>query len=106
MGLMDLFKSRPKSDGKKYKCPNCKNDVSLDMERCPSCGVRIKSMFRRKCPQCQEINELDLKKCKKCGYDFEPESSGAKKSYYVCPICRYKMEGFYTRCPACNTRFM
>ena len=76
------------------------------MERCPKCGVRIKSMFRRKCPQMRHPNELDIKMCTNCHYDFEAELERAKKTFYVCPICGYKMEALLTQCPACNTRFM
>ncbi|MBU0528104.1 MAG: zinc ribbon domain-containing protein [Candidatus Micrarchaeota archaeon] len=109
MGLLDIFKSQKSSSGRKgqkQKCPNCGETVDLSMERCPKCGVRIKSMFRRKCPKCKNLIELDAKKCNKCGYSFEAELQRAKKTYYVCPICGYKMEAMLTRCPACNRRFM
>lgn len=110
MGIADILKGvfggRKRLRGQKQKCPNCGTDVTLDMERCPKCGVRIKSMFRRKCPKCATLNELDIKKCIKCGYDFEAQLERAKKSYYVCPICRYKSRSFVTRCPACGTRFL
>ncbi|MBN1170409.1 zinc ribbon domain-containing protein [Candidatus Micrarchaeota archaeon] len=110
MGILDILKGaaggRSAAKGQKAKCPNCGEQVTLDMIRCPKCGVRIKSMFRRKCPKCQTLNELDISKCKKCGYDFEPESGGPKKTYFLCPICKYKMTTFMTRCPACNTRFV
>lgn len=92
--------------GQAQSCPNCGERVNLSMERCPKCGVRIKSMFRRKCPKCGALNELDVKACTQCGYDFEAELERAKKTYYVCPICGYKMEAMLTQCPACNTRFM
>jgi len=92
--------------GQVQECPSCGEKVNLSMERCPKCGVRIKSMFRRRCPKCGALNELDIKKCAKCGYDFEAELERAKKTYYVCPICGFKMESMMTQCPACNTRFM
>ncbi len=108
MGVLDLlFKSKKTAGkGEKQKCPNCGEPITLDMERCPKCGVRIKSMFRRKCPRCGTLNELDVKKCIKCFYDFEAEYERTKKTYYVCPICGYKSEAFLTRCPVCGTRFL
>lgn len=112
MGLLDLFRGALKgskstsSKGQSQKCPNCGETVNLSMERCPKCGVRIKSMFRRRCPRCGTLNDLDVKKCSKCFYNFEAEIERAKKTYYVCPICGYRMDTMLTQCPACNTRFM
>jgi len=110
MGLGDIFKGMAAGRGSDRKepavCPNCGEKVDLGMERCPKCGVRIKSMFRRKCPKCGTPNELDIKRCTKCRYDFEAELERAKKTYHVCPICGYKMDSLLTQCPACNTRFM
>ena len=112
MGLLDLVKTALKGIGSAAKkgprqdCPNCKEPVTLDMERCPNCGVRIKSMFRRKCPNCGTLNELDSKKCVQCNYGFEAELERAKRTYYICPICGYKSEALLTQCPACGTRFM
>ena len=112
MGILDLFKEALRGSagsskkGQSQKCPSCGEPVTLDMERCPKCGVRIKSMFRRKCPKCGTLNELDNKKCSSCGHSFEAELERAKKTYYICPICGYRSDAFLTRCPACNTRFM
>lgn len=109
MGIVDVLKgifSGRKESGKKYKCPNCGADVTLDVERCTKCGVRIKSMFRRKCPKCGTLNELDTIKCVKCGYGFEAEGLEMKKTHYLCPICGYKADYFMTHCPACGTRFV
>lgn len=111
MGLGDLIgnaiKGNPSRDkGQNRPCPNCGESINLSMERCPKCGVRIKSMFRRTCPRCNTYNELDAKKCKNCFYDFEAELERANKTFYVCPICGFKMETLLTQCPACNTRFM
>lgn len=111
MGLGEIIgnalKGRPKKyGGGQYKCPNCDAMVTLDMERCQNCGVRIKSMFRKKCPRCGERNEIDAVKCQKCFFSFEAEEERIKKTYYVCPICGHKSEAFLTRCPACNTRFL
>ncbi|MDO8553473.1 MAG: hypothetical protein Q7S22_01595 [Candidatus Micrarchaeota archaeon] len=112
MGLFDLLKNAAKgvmsTDTKKgpwQKCPSCGETVSLGMERCPKCGVRIKSMFRRKCPKCQALNELDNGQCSNCKYNFAAELERAKKTYFQCPICGYKSEAYLTSCPVCNTRF-
>ena len=112
MGLFDILNgalgggSSSVKKGPKQKCPSCKSDITLDMERCPKCGVHVSSMFRMKCPKCQTLNDLKAKKCTKCGYDFEAELSRAEKTVYRCPICGYKSESFLTSCPACGTRFV
>jgi rubrerythrin len=113
MGILQIFRDAlrggPAGAGKKgqsQNCPNCGEPVTLDMERCPSCGTRIKSMFRRKCPNCGTLNELDAPRCVQCKYGFEAELERAKRTYYICPICGYKSEAFLTQCPACNTKFM
>ncbi|MBI5228290.1 hypothetical protein HY988_06885 [Candidatus Micrarchaeota archaeon] len=111
MGLFDLFKNfgggkKGPQHGPPQTCPNCKTKINLGMERCPGCGVRIKSMFRIKCPKCGTANEIDVKKCTKCQFQFDVESEMPKKTYYLCPICNYRMEGMMTACPACNARLM
>lgn len=109
MGFFDFLLGKKKSDEKTSsipKCPNCDEFVNLKKERCPKCGVRIKSMFRYRCPKCQTLNELDLKKCVKCFYDFEASSEKPKKTSYLCPICNYSMDAILTECPSCGTRFM
>lgn len=104
MGIFDFLGGK---DSKKHgqNCPNCGENINLTMERCLKCGVRIKSMFRRRCPKCETLNELDIKKCVNCFYDFEAELERANKTFYICPICGYKMDDMYTQCPACNTKF-
>lgn len=92
--------------GPSKPCPNCGETINLSMERCPKCGVRIKSMFRRRCPKCSTLNELDVKRCTRCGYHYEAELERAKKTFYVCPVCGYRMEALLTECPACATRFV
>lgn len=87
-------------------CPNCGETVNLSMERCPKCGVMISSMFRRKCPKCNTLNELENPKCLNCRYEFDAKLERAKKTYYVCPICRHQTEVLFTKCPVCGTRFM
>ncbi|MBI5046395.1 hypothetical protein HZC07_01545 [Candidatus Micrarchaeota archaeon] len=111
MGIGEIIKNALKGSPlarkkEKQQCPNCKQPLDLGMERCPNCGVRIKSMFRRKCPKCNSLNELDNDRCTKCRYDFKAEGERDKKTYYLCPICGYHMEGFLTRCPACDTKFI
>ena len=111
MGLLEIVGNmikRPPDAGKaqSQKCPNCGETVNLAMERCPKCGVRIKSMFRRKCPRCGTLSELGIRKCGNCFYDYEAELEMAKKTYYVCPICGYRMSAYLTQCPACNRRFV
>ncbi len=109
MGLADLFKKgfgKKQDGGLPQICPNCKAKLDLSMERCPGCGVRIKSMFRIKCPRCSTANEIDLKKCTKCQFEFASELETPKKTYYLCPICGYHMDGPMTACPACNARLM
>lgn len=107
MGLLDAILTFFK---RKYSieidCPNCGNRISLDMERCPYCGVRIKSMFKKKCPRCGTLNELDAERCVKCKYDFALELELAKKTIYVCPICGYKADFYMLSCPACGARFV
>lgn len=108
MGLLELILGKFKGSGdkRKAKCPNCKTEINLSMERCPECGVRIKSMFRKKCPKCKELNELDVERCSKCRYDFAVELIRAKKTLYICPRCGYKAEYYMRSCPACNIRFV
>ena len=95
MGIGDLIRNAfssnsTKLDSKPIPCPSCKKEINLNLERCPNCGVRISSMFRKKCPKCKTLNEISANKCTKCFYDFDAESERAKKTYYSCPICGYK----------------
>jgi predicted RNA-binding Zn-ribbon protein involved in translation (DUF1610 family) len=110
MGLSEIFgnvfRGSGPPKGEKANCPNCGEAITLEMERCPKCGVRIKSMFRRKCPKCGALNELDIKKCSKCFYDFEAELQMLKKTYFVCPFCGYKSDAFMTECYACGAKFV
>ncbi|MBN2478549.1 zinc ribbon domain-containing protein [Candidatus Micrarchaeota archaeon] len=108
MGLFDVIKRAFKKNpyaGVKKECPNCGAEITLDMERCPKCGVRISSMFKKKCPKCKALNDLTAVVCEKCGYSFARELERAAKRVYKCPICGYKSEAYLTKCPACGTRF-
>ncbi|MEM2948458.1 MAG: zinc ribbon domain-containing protein [Candidatus Anstonellales archaeon] len=110
MGVLDLLlgwlKGKPKYAEKKYECPNCGEEITLNMERCPKCGTRIKSMFRKKCPKCGTANQIDAKKCEKCGFDFEELEVKERKTIYRCPRCGYRMDYYATRCPSCGIKFM
>lgn len=115
MGLLGMLKDAMSGKGKTQftkgdvqKCPQCGETVLINMDRCPKCGVHIKSMFRRKCPKCGSMSELDAKECsnKKCRYSFVEELKRAERTVYNCPRCGYKMDALLTSCPACNTRFM
>ncbi|MCX6772567.1 MAG: zinc ribbon domain-containing protein, partial [Candidatus Micrarchaeota archaeon] len=53
---------KPHAD-RKAKCPKCKADLTLGMERCPSCGTHVESMFRIECPKCKTANDLKATKC-------------------------------------------
>ena len=110
MGLGDILKTafgeNKSTNSEKYNCPNCKTLISLSLERCPSCGTRIKSMFKIKCPKCHSLNYLDVKSCYKCNYSFSAKEEKSKKKTYECPMCSYPMEGLLTSCPSCGARFM
>lgn len=112
MGILEVIggalgggKKKDTLASKKYKCPNCGENVTLEMERCAKCGIRIKSMFRKKCPKCGTANELDNEVCSECKYDFNAEIRAAKKTLYKCPRCGYEMDVWMQSCPACGVRF-
>ncbi|MFA4983206.1 MAG: zinc ribbon domain-containing protein [Candidatus Micrarchaeia archaeon] len=109
MGLMDLIsgalKTKPHAH-RKAKCPKCKADVSLGMERCPACGTHIESMFRIECPKCKTANDLNAQKCSKCGYDLSGTKAPSGGTQYRCPICGYVADYYMLSCPACGTRFV
>lgn len=103
MGLLDfLFGEKEK----RYKCLNCGAKITLDMERCPKCGTRISSMYRKKCPNCGTLNELRAKKCEKCKYDFEAAEALAREKRYKCPICGFEFDYRPRECPVCGTKFI
>lgn len=110
MGLSDIFGGLfgVKSQGRKLKCPNCKEEIYADIKdknaRCEKCGVHISSMFRKKCPKCSTANELDASQCVKCKHGFAEETRPGK-TIYRCPICRYQSTSYMTSCHACGAKF-
>ena len=109
MGLLDLIsdaiKPQPHSD-LKGKCPKCKTDVNMGMERCPKCGVHIESMFRIECPKCKAANELKASRCVKCGYELAAPPPQQSKPQYRCPICGYAADYYMLSCPSCGAKFI
>ena len=106
MGVFDFLRNLfGKKNNQKLKCPNCGAEVTLNMERCPACGVSIVSMFRRKCPECGEINEIGAVKCSKCSYNLAAEKEVKEKEIsYTCFVCGYENDAFFAVCPVCGTR--
>jgi DNA-directed RNA polymerase subunit RPC12/RpoP len=109
MGFFDLvssaLKPKPHAD-RKAKCPKCNADVSLGMERCPSCGTHIESMFRIECPKCKTANDLKAEKCSKCAYPLTEQRAPAGKEQYRCPMCGYVADYYMMSCPACGVKFI
>ena len=96
---------KPHAD-RQAKCPKCKAEVTLGMERCPKCGTHISSMFRIECPKCKTANALDAKKCTKCAYPLAETGAPSGQPSYRCPICGYVANYYMLSCPACGTRFV
>jgi len=109
MGMLDLIsgalKPKPHAD-RKAKCPKCKADVVLGMERCPSCGTHIDSMFRIECPKCKTANDLSAQKCTKCGYELAEQAAPPGKEQYRCPMCGYVADYYMMSCPSCGVKFI
>ena len=110
MGLLELlsgiFKRKPHKEIQ-ASCPKCKAKVNLGMERCPSCGTHIESMFRIKCPKCEHLNGVNATSCEKCGYNFiEYKVPSGGKVQYRCPICGYVADYYMTYCPSCGVKFI
>jgi predicted RNA-binding Zn-ribbon protein involved in translation (DUF1610 family) len=110
MGLLDLIagilKRKPHAS-LKAKCPKCGADVLLGMERCPSCGTHIESMFRIECPKCKTANEITAEKCKNCGEPLiEQKLPSGGKMQYICPRCGYTADYYMTSCPSCGVKFI
>ena len=78
------------------------------MERCPSCGTHIDSMFRIQCPKCNEANDLNAEKCKKCGTSLVAQQApgGTGKTQYRCPLCGYVADYYMASCPSCGVKFI
>ena len=109
MGLLELVKNavkfKPYAE-RKAKCPKCKAEIKLGMERCPSCGTHVESMFRLECPKCKESSPLRSEKCSNCGYSFVEQKVPSGKVSYRCPICGYVADYFMLSCPACGVKFV
>lgn len=118
MGLLSLLKDALKLKGSgtgrpplKQKCPKCKAALDLSMERCPSCGTHVSSMFSVKCPECGQSNPLDAKECSKCknALHLASDSGGGGApgpTAYKCPLCGYKADFFMLQCPSCGVKFV
>ena len=109
MGMLDLIKNaikfKPYAE-RKAKCPKCKAELKLGMERCPACGTHVESMFRLECPKCKESNPLRSEKCSNCGYSFVEQKAPSGKEQYRCPMCGYVADYFMLSCPACGVKFV
>ena len=109
MGLFDLIsnalKPKPHAD-RKAKCPKCGAELVLGMERCPSCGTHVESMFRIECPKCKAPNALKAEKCEKCGYPLTEQRAPRGKEQYRCPMCGYVADYYMMSCPACGVKFI
>jgi predicted RNA-binding Zn-ribbon protein involved in translation (DUF1610 family) len=109
MGILDLLGNiiKPKAHSNiESKCPKCGTPVNMGMERCPSCGVHIESMFRIECPKCKAANDLKAEKCTKCGYALIAPPSTGGKTQYRCPLCGYSADYYMLSCPACGVKFV
>ncbi len=109
MGMLDLISDalRPKPHAKmKAKCPKCKADLVLGMERCPSCGTHVESMFRIKCPKCDTANDLKAEKCSNCGHSLVEQRAPPSQQQYRCPMCGYVANYYMVSCPACGVKFI
>lgn len=103
--LKNIFSKKDNSLDQMVKCPNCKKEFNLSLQRCPHCGVHTDLMFRKKCPYCKEPNPLKQKKCIKCNKDLDFSYAGPL-TVYVCPICNYKADFYMLSCPSCGTKFI
>ncbi len=110
MGILELLSNvlKPKPHANmRAKCPKCKTDLTLGLDRCPKCGTHIDSMFRIECPQCKTANELTAEKCKNCGFRLIAEQVPAGgKQQYRCPLCGYVADYYMLSCPACGVKFV
>lgn len=113
MGIGELLSNMAKGmlggkphEGRKAKCPKCKSDLTLGMERCPKCGTHVESMFRIECPKCKTANELKAEKCVKCGYELVAKPVPSGRVQYRCPICGYLADYYMLSCPSCGVKFI
>ncbi len=103
MGLFDFLKGifRKEKKPEVLNCPNCSHRITLDMDRCPGCGLRINSLIRRKCPRCGTSNEGTAEKCSSCGASLKDAHF-----VFVCHVCGNESEKFFTICEICGTRMV
>jgi len=113
MGLGEIFSGMVKNltggkphENRKAKCPKCKADLTLGMERCPSCGTHVESMFRIECPKCKTANDLKAERCTKCGYELVQQKVPSGRQQYRCPICGYLADYYMLSCPSCGVKFI
>jgi len=52
------------------KCPQCKNEISEEVNFCPTCGMNLKYEIPKFCPECGCKTEEDTRFCPKCGADL------------------------------------
>lgn len=109
MGILDffssLFKKKPQSLNLILKCPNCKKEFDISLDRCPHCGVHTELLFTLKCPHCGKLNNIRNEKCEKCKKPLLKKEFVDQK-VFICPICNYRANYYMTSCPVCNTKFV
>ena len=84
-GALAAGGERPDAPG--FQCPRCSSEISLDVESCPRCGVRIwmneaaeaARLETLKCPACGAPLAGDEHKCEKCGFLVWLESEDDRK---------------------------
>ena len=82
--------------GDKYNpCPKCGSDNSINVTRCVSCGVTLKSQALNVCGGCNQKIDVGLSFCPHCG---RPTSDEVQ-----CPRCNTKVSGMKF-CPVCGIK--
>jgi len=103
MGFFDFLKGLFKQEKKQeiLKCPNCEHAILIDMDRCPGCGLNIKSTIKLRCPNCGAANEGTAEKCSECGASLKDA-----RFIYRCHVCGNESEKFFAVCEVCGTRMV
>ena len=91
-GTLAAGGERPDAPG--FQCPGCSCEISLDVESCPRCGVRIwmdeeteaARLETLKCPACGAPLAGDEHKCEKCGFLLWLESEDDRKERALAKI--------------------